>query len=368
MKYLRDVEKLSGVRVLVRVDFNVPVKDGKVLDDFRIRKILPTLAYLQSKKAKIILVSHIEPAPWDKKEGKVSLDPVCLHLAKIGVRCTFLKNYRDAREAIEKLEDGEILLLENLRMNEGETKNDRNFARELASLADIYVNEAFAVSHRAHASVSAVTEFIPSYGGLLFEQEIKHLSSAFNPDHPFLFILSGAKFETKLPLIEKFMGIADKVFVGGALANNFFKEMGKDIGTSLVSPQNFNLSRYFKNPKLLLPVDSVWVDGAIYDAGEQTMKMLADEISKAKYILWNGPLGAYENGYKQPTLDLAHMIARATSHGSKSILGGGDTLAAIAALGTENTYTFVSTGGGAMLEYLAKGTLPAVEALEKSKA
>jgi 3-phosphoglycerate kinase len=360
MKHLKDIQTLEGVKVLLRVDFNVPVTNGVVMDDYRMRRILPTLAYLKEKKAQVILMSHIEAAG-AKRGAKPSLEPVCAHLKKLGVACVFIKDYKKVSST-----DGNVLLLENLRMYEGEEKNDKKFAKELASLGDIYVNEAFAVSHRAHASVSAITGYMPSYAGLLFEQEIAHLSSAFKPNHPFLFILCGAKFETKLPLIEKFMGIADKVFVGGALANNFFKEEGKDIGKSLVSPENFNLARFIGNPKLLLPVDSIIKDNAIYDAGPETMKMLEKEINAAKYILWNGPLGAYEMGYKQPTLDLARMIADATAKGATSILGGGDTLGALAELKIEEKFTFVSTGGGAMLEYLAKGTLPGLEALEKS--
>jgi phosphoglycerate kinase len=368
MKYLRDQKNLKGVKVLMRVDFNVPVQNGKVVDDFRIKKIMPTLKYLQDAGARIILMSHMEMAASSKTKEKPSLRPVVEYLKGKGVICDFVENYRNALGEIEKLGEGQVILLENLRMNPGETKNDKDFAKELASLADIYVNEAFAVSHREHASVAAITEFIPSYAGLLFEQEVKHLSSAFNPDHPFLFVLSGAKFETKLPLIEKFMGIADKVFVGGALANNFFKEMGRDIGDSLVSPENFKLDRFFNSPKLLLPIDSIKKDNAIQDAGPETVKMLEKEVMSAKYILWNGPLGAYETGYKEPTLELARTIAKATENGAKSILGGGDTLATIAELGTEDKYTFVSTGGGAMLEFLAQGTLPGVEALEKSTA
>lgn len=365
MKYLHDVQQLDGVKVLMRVDFNVPVQNGVVTEDFRIRKILPTIKFLQDKKARIILMSHIESAGKNKDE-KPSLVPVAEHLKRLGLACVFVKNYKDAERAIEMLNPGCILLLENLRMNEGETKNDKKFAQALASLADIYINEAFAVSHRAHASVSAITEFLPSYAGLLFEQEIKHLNSAFTPDRPFLFILGGAKVETKLPLIEKFIQIADRVFVGGALANNFFKEQGKDIGSSLVSPDNYNLKRFFDNPKLLLPIDSVKKDDAIFDAGPKTVELLKKEIGNAKFILWNGPLGAYEMGYKEPTLELARLIAAATQKGAKSILGGGDTLGAIGELKIEDQYTFVSTGGGAMLEYLAHGTLPAVEALEKS--
>lgn len=372
MKYLREIKELAGVKVLVRLDLNVPVYNGKVVDDFRIRKILPTIAYLQEKKARIILMSHIE-TPKDKP----SLVPVAEHLKTLGVQCVFVKNYKNALVSIEKLDPGDIVLLENLREYEGEKKNDKNFAKELASFGDIYVNDAFAVSHRKHASVCAITEFIPSYAGLLFEQELKHLSTAFTPDHPFLFVLAGAKFETKLPLIEKFIKIADQIFVGGALANNFFKEQGKEIGKSMVSPDNFNLSRFLDDPKLLLPIDTVVVDGKtetkkvgqiksdemMYDAGPETLALLGQAINNAKYILWNGPLGAYEQGFKQPTLELAKMIAQATENGAKSVIGGGDTLATVAELQIEDKFTFVSTGGGAMLDYLAEGKLPGIEAL-----
>ena len=374
MKYLRNIEKLEGVKILLRLDLNVPIQNDVVMDDFRIRKILPTISYLQKKKAKIIMMSHIESSTHHS-----SLSPIAEHIKKMGIECVFVKNYKNALKEIEKL-DNCVILLENLREHEGEMKNDRAFARELASLGDIYVNEAFAVSHREHASISAITEFLPSYAGLLFEEEIRHLSTAFNPDHPFLFILGGAKFETKLPLIEKFLNIADKVFVGGALANNFFKEQGKEIGESVVSEKNFNLSRFIGNPRLLLPIDAVVVDGktlikntdnifsdeTIYDAGPETIKLLEKEINSAKYILWNGPLGAYEQGFMQPTLDLAKMVAESTLNGTKSILGGGDTLATISHLKIEDKFTFVSTGGGAMLEFLADGTLVGIEALEKS--
>jgi phosphoglycerate kinase len=364
MKYLRDLKDLEGVKVLMRLDLNVPIKNGKVVDDFRIRKVLPTIKLLKEKKAKIILISHIEKGG-DKSEGKPTLAPVSEYFKKEGIDCVFLENYKHVSDIMETLPNGGIILLENLRQYEGETKNDKKFAQELASLADIYINEAFAVSHRNHASVSAITSFIPSYAGLLFEQEVKNLSSAFNPDHPFLFILGGAKFETKLPLIEKFINIADKVFIGGALASNFFKEMGRDIGKSLVSPENYNLSRFFNNPRLMLPVDNVIVDNSMLDVGPESMKLLEHEINGAKYILWNGTLGAYEQGYVQPSLDLADMLAKATQNGAKTIIGGGDTLAAIDQLKLEDKISFISTGGGAMLEFLAKGTLPGIEALEK---
>lgn len=354
MKTIKEVENLDGVKVLVRLDFNVPVQNGIIVDDFRIQKSIPLINYLVKKGAQIILISHIET------KDNPTLEPIAQHLKKLGVDCVFEKNYKKVLNTKNK-----ITLLENLRLHDGEKENDKKFARELASLADIYVNEAFPVSHREHASVCAITEFIPSYAGLQFEEEVKHLSSAFNPDHPFLFVLGGAKFETKLPLIEKFIGIADKIFVGGALANNFFKEQGKDIGKSLVSPENFNLSRFLNTNKILLPIDSLKKDDAVMDCGMGTVDMLRVEIEKAKYILWNGPLGAYETGYRASTLQLAEILADATVRGAKTIVGGGDTIATISELKLEDKFTFLSTGGGAMLDFLAKGTLPGIEALEK---
>lgn len=354
MKSIRDIKNLDKVRIIVRLDLNVPIQNGVIIDDFRIRKALPLINYLSENGASLILISHIETL------DNPTLKPVSDYLNKHGIDCSFEKNYKKVLNNNSK-----IILLENLREYEGEKKNDKKFAKELASLADIYINEAFSVSHREHASVSAITEFIPSYMGFQFEEEIKHLSTAFNPDHPFLFILGGAKFETKLPLLEKFMSIADKIFVGGALSNNFFKEQGKDIGKSLFSDKDFNLKRFLNTDKILLPIDSIIENEAIMDAGMNTVELLRKEIEKAKYILWNGPLGAYETGYRASTLQLAEILADATKRGAKTIVGGGDTLATIAELKLEDSFTFISTGGGAMLDYLAKGTLPGIGALER---
>lgn len=401
MKLLRENKNLKGIIVLLRLDLNVPVAKGRVVNDFRIRRILPTVNFLKKVGARIVVMSHIETAEAD---GGQTLAPVATYMKTLGVSSTFVTNYRTARATIDAMKEGDLVMLENLRENEGEKKNDPAFARELASLGDIYVNDAFAVSHRAHASVSAITACLPSYAGLLFEQEVVALSSAFHPDplkeRPFLFVLGGAKFETKLPLIERFMALADSVFVGGALANDFFKEKGLEIGTSKVSSgavsadgtldaPGFNLKRFVDNSKLLLPSDvitknlqdadsaakssplikplSAVVTGeAILDAGPETVRLLGEQIAAAKYILWNGPLGAYEKGFKEPTLALARMVAAATGRGARTIVGGGDTLATIAELGIEEKFTFVSTGGGAMLDFLATGTLPGIEALEKS--
>jgi phosphoglycerate kinase len=357
MKNIREVENLEGVRVLVRLDLNVPIVNGNIVDDFRIQKALPLIKYLSEKKAHIILISHIET------KEKPTLEPVAKYLQGLGVDCFFEKNYKKTLDSKHP-----IILLENLRDHDGEKKNDKKFAKELASLGDIYVNEAFSVSHREHASVCAITEFIPSYAGLQFLLEVEHLSLAFTPDHPFLFILGGAKFDTKLPLIEKFIDSADKIFIGGALANDFFKLQGDDIGTSLVSEVAPDLSSIINNPKILLPVDSIRKDTAILDAGMNTIELLRKKIDKAKFVLWNGPLGAYETGYKEATLKLCEILALATKRGVKTIVGGGDTLATISELKLEDPFTFVSTGGGAMLDFLAKGTLPGIEALEKNVA
>ncbi len=369
MKNIKDVENLKGVKVLLRLDMNVPVENGAIVDDFRIRMAEPTLKFLKEKGARTIIMSHIGD------DGKATLRPVADYLMK-KFPVTFVLNYATASKEANELKEGEFILLENLRQNAGEKANDEKFAQELASFGDIYVNEAFSVSHREHASVCGVTKFLPSYAGILFANEVENLSKSFNPKRPFIFILGGAKFDTKLPLIEKFMGIADSVFVGGALANNFFKEKGLQVGKSVVSPENFDLKRFFENPKLLLPIDimnqnkevkdlgAVTAEDMMLDVGPKTVALLKEKINQSALVLWNGPLGHYENGFKGPTLELAKMISESKA---ESVVGGGDTLAAIAELGIGNKFTFISTSGGAMLDYLANGTLPGIEALEHSK-
>lgn len=372
-KTIQDIKHLQGVKVLLRLDLNVPIQNGKVVDPFRITKAIPTISYLTKRGAKVIILSH-------KTEEGGSLAPVAEYLNHNGCKAVFVDAYKNARSHINTMVDGGIILLENLRSNPGEEENSTSFAKELASLGDIYVNDAFGVSHRAHASVCAITKFIPSYAGLLFADEVQNLATAFDPQRPFVFVLGGAKFDTKLPLIEKFMKSADHVFVGGALANNFFKEMGYEIGASMVSPENFNLKRYFKDAKLMLPVDLVVKRGSenividnkevqpgdvILDAGPKALADLKKVIFNARYVLWNGPLGNYEHGYKQPTINLAEMISMS---GAMSIVGGGDTLAAIAELGTADKFSFISTAGGAMLDFLANETLPGIDALVESES
>jgi 3-phosphoglycerate kinase len=380
MKTLKDIQYLDGVKVLVRVDFNVPIKNDKVVDDFRIRAALPTIKYLREKGAIVILMSHLEAADG----GNPTLEPVAGQLNKLGVETEFVKNYREVGQTIEKSNPpaggqsqkskGACFLLENLRFFKGEKKNDPKFVQELASLADIYVNDAFSVSHREHASVVGVPTFLPSYAGLQLESEIGHLSKAFDPAHPFLFILGGAKFETKMPLVEKFSILADSIFIGGALANDLLKAQGKEVGTSRVSSAPIDLSVIIANPKIFScvdvaiaddgtkDIDHIEADDVIADVGEETVELLREKISAAKFILWNGPFGIYEKGFTWGTEECARLISENQS--AMKIVGGGDTLAAISKLDIESKFSFVSTGGGAMLDFLAKGTLPGIEVLK----
>lgn len=374
-KTIKDIENLRGKKVLLRLDLNIPIVDGTLRDDFRIKKSLSTLNFLRDNGAKTIIISHIESV-----ETK-SLKPIHEHLSE-SFNISFFNDCfaEETKKAISGMNEGDFILLENLRIYEGEEKNSEHFARQLASLGEIYVNEAFSVSHRKHASVVGMPKFLPSYAGILFEEEVSNLSSAFNPEHPFLFILGGAKFETKMPLIEKFLRLADFVFVGGALANDFFKEKGYETGLSVLSDKKFNLEKILNSDKLLLPVDvvvknnqgvfikrpsQVLKEDKILDDGPATISMLEKKLSQSKFVLWNGPLGDYEKGFREGAVELARAIARSKA---KSIIGGGDTLAVVSKLNLENKFSFISTGGGAMLDFLANETLPGIEALEWSSS
>jgi phosphoglycerate kinase len=369
MKYrtIQELTDIAGKKIILRLDFNVPIRDGKVVDDYRIKKSLETIAYLRDKQAKIIIISHIET-------GSDTLKPVFEYIKNI-LPITFCEDcIEKGKEAVDEMKPGEMMLCENLRLYDGEKKNDEAFSKQLAALGDYYVNDAFSVSHRKHASVVGIPKWIPGYMGFQFQEEVKQLSLCFNPSHPFIFILGGAKFETKLPLVEKFVTIADTIFIDGALADDIFKAQGLSVGTSKVSDQPVDLSHFIKNQKIIVPVDVRVQDNvvkhpdhllptdAILDAGPETIEVIKKHISQAKSILWNGPLGNYENGYKDPTLEVARAIAESGAH---SVVGGGDTLAAIAELGLESKFSFISTGGGAMLDFLAEGSLPGIEALKR---
>lgn len=368
-KRLQDIKNLEGKRVLLRLDLNVPIVLGGVRDDFRITRVLPTIAYLKEKKAKTIIVSHIDG------DVSVSLGEVAKYLGGFYTISAFVPNISDAPVAVSKMKAGDIIILENIRRDPGEVENSPQFAKFLASLADIYVNDAFSVSHRSHASIVGVPRLLPSYAGLLFQKEIAALSEAFNPPRPFFFALAGAKFDTKLPLVEKFIDIADYTFVGGALANDIFKEKGYEIGQSKISKAYVNLKGVIASPKLIVPTDVIVQNpyesdtraatdvapaDTIVDAGPRTSAGLADILQGMKFVLWNGPFGDYEKGFSQSTLDFAEKVIES---GAKSVVGGGDTVAVINKAGLVDKFSFVSTGGGAMIEFLANGTLPGIEAL-----
>ncbi len=307
MKSITEAGDLNGKRVLVRVDWNVLNEEGKVVDEFRIKASLPTLDYLKNAGAQIIIATHLEKG---NTESLMSFVP----------------------EGAE--------LLPNLRENPGEVANSEEFAKELAHKADLYINEAFSVSHRNHASIVGVPKLLPSYAGIRFLKEVFELSKAFNPPHPFLLILGGAKIETKLPLVEKFSLLADSIFIGGKMAVKA-SEMG--LGN---------------NPKVFFPTG----DLTALDANKETLENLKLKIENAKFIIWNGPLGQYETGHTQYTHELAKILSEASAD---VIVGGGDTLAAIESLNILEKFSFVSTAGGAMITFLATGTLPGIEALSK---
>lgn len=372
---IRDIKDLKGKRVVLRLDFNVPIKNGKIVETMRIDRAMPTVEYLVKKKARVIILSHIG------KDASSSLKPVVQYLNK-RIKVGFVPDFRtgEARKVADGLPEGGVVVFENLRLDDREIENEPEFAKYLASFGDIYVNDAFAVSHRAHASVVGITKYLPSYIGFLIADEIKNLSLALDPKHPFLFVIGGAKFDTKMPLMKKFMKIADQVFVGGILANDFFHDIGLEVGKSFVDKYDFKLTPLLKKGKIILPSDVVVKNengktltkhvgellpsDNIVDVGPETIKKLASILKKTKLIVWNGPLGYYEGGFDKGTIALLKAIIESKA---TSIIGGGDTAVIVEKLGISNKLSFVSTGGGAALDYLATGKLVGIDAVMKCK-
>ncbi len=369
-KTVEDLPNVFGKRILIRVDFNVPIREGVVINDFKIRKTLPLLKKLKEAGAFITLVSHLS--------GDISrsLAPVAAYLeSAFPVELTPLASVSEVREREEKA----VILLENIRHDAGETRNSPALASVLAECADIFINEAFSVSHREHASVVGIPELLPSYAGPLFCAEYSTLKKLHNPLHPFVVISGGAKFSTKIPLVEGFLGKADTVFVGGALANAFFKARGYEVGASLVSEADSNEHKVLLDERISLPTDvevenqgrvsvvppdAVGKEDSILDAGPRTMRHLEEILGGAKTVLWNGPLGNYERGFNRRSTELAHILAKSTAF---TVIGGGDTVIAITEAGLEEEFSFISTAGGAMIDFLSNGTLPGIEALKKNR-
>ncbi len=364
-----------GKRVLLRLDLNVPLEGGTIRDPYRIEKSLQTLNYLRNAGARVVIISHI-----GKGKPEDTLLPIAEYLnTKFPV--TFLRDLesKENERLTKEMENGDVLLLENLRHSPKEELGDPQFSAYLATLGDIYVNDAFSVSHRAHASVVGVPALLPHYAGLQIEEEVTRLASAFNPERPFLFILGGAKISTKMPLLKKFIATADHVFVGGAIANNLLKAKGYEIGDSVYDKEELDgLEELLASERLILPSDVIVKNSAgsevrsvervtagdmIVDAGPETIRNLQSIVGSAKLVVWNGPLGFYEEGFTEGTRELLGLVSgsRATS-----IIGGGDTVALIDEMGAIGKFSFVSTGGGAMLDYLANETLPGIDALTHS--
>jgi len=389
-KTVKDID-VNGKRVLVRVDFNVPLNDeGQITDDTRIRAALPTIKYLVERGARVILMSHLG-RPKGEPGDKLRMDPVAERLEELlGRKVVKVDDCIGPapRAAVEGMRGGDVLLLENLRFHPGEKKNDANFARQLAELGDIYVNDAFGTAHRAHASTQGVTEYLPGVAGFLLEKEITMLGKVVsNPDRPYTAIIGGAKVSDKIGVLDNLLDKVDTLIIGGGMANTFLKARGYNLGKSLLEPDKVDTAKELigkaenKNIKLLLPVDLVVapaaepdaesrvvpVDGVpeewmALDIGPQTVEAFGKAVKDSATIVWNGPMGVFEmEPFAGGTMALAKILAES---GATTVVGGGDSAAAVKKAGVAGNITHVSTGGGASLEFLEGKTLPGVAALQ----
>ena len=388
---VRDVD-VAGTRVLVRVDFNVPMDkaSGAITDDSRIRAALPTITYLRERGARVILTSHLG-RPDGKVQDRLRLAPVAARLSELlGVTVATATDSvgPEAERAVQALGDGDVLLLENVRFHPEEEANDPAFARQLAALADIYVNDAFGTAHRAHASTEGVADLLPAVAGLLMEKELRYLGAAVGePARPFAAIIGGAKISGKIDVLKNLLGKADLILIGGGMANTFFKAQGHTVGDSLVEDDQIDVATGVLanaeelNTRLLLPADVVIADAfdananaraikvsegvpagwRIMDIGPETLRRFTEALAPCKTVVWNGPMGVFEfPAFAEGTLGLARAVAALDA---TTVVGGGETAAAVAQAGVADQITHVSTGGGASLEFLEGKTLPGVAAL-----
>ena len=377
IKSIRDVKNLAGKIVFLRADLNVPIKSGRIKDDYKIVAALPTIRYLLRHNCRVIIATHLGQG------GKTdSTKPIADKLSQlIGHKV----KYADSK-SIGKPENKQAVMLENLRWHKGEEKNDKKFAKSLAALAEIYVNDAFAVSHRNHASVSAIKKYLPSYAGLLLEKEVLNLSKVLSPKKPLVSIIGGAKIQTKINLLNNLAKRSEKILIGGALANNFIAAHGFKIGKSLADKPSISLAaelaRKYKN--IILPVDvlvakkisgknaavkpvnQVGKDDIILDIGPRTIKLFISFIKHANTIIWNGPMGYYENEhFKHGTLAIARVVAARSTGQAFGAVGGGETIEALKLTKMEHYIDWISTGGGAMLAYLGGESMPGLKGIVK---
>ena len=392
-KTIRDVE-LKGKRVLIRCDFNVPLDSNQnITDDTRIRAALPTLEYMIEHGAKVVVMSHLG-RPKGKAAAEFSLAPVAVRLSELlGKPVAFADCDVVIDDAVEakaaSLKDGDVLLLQNVRFRKEETDNDAGFAKDLAKLGDVFVQEAFGTAHRAHASTAGIANYLPCVSGFLIEKEVKFLGSALqNPQRPFVAIMGGAKVGDKIKVIENLLTKVDTLIVGGGMSYTFYKAMGLEIGTSILDADNIDLAKMLLekasslNVKFLLPVDIVCADEFSNDAkhktysrdkipsdmmgldiGEETIKLYSEEIAKAKTVVWNGPMGVFEmENFAKGTKAIAEALAVSDA---TTIIGGGDSAAAVEQFGLADKMSHISTGGGASLEFLEGKILPGISIIEE---
>lgn len=392
-KTIRDIE-LKGKRVLIRCDFNVPLDSNQnITDDTRIRAALPTLEYMIEHGAKVVVMSHLG-RPKGKAAAEFSLAPVAVRLSELlGKPVAFADCDVVIDDAVEakaaSLKDGDVLLLQNVRFRKEETDNEAGFAKELASLGDVFVQEAFGTAHRAHASTAGIANYLPCVSGFLIEKEVKFLGSALqNPQRPFVAIMGGAKVGDKIKVIENLLTKVDTLIIGGGMSYTFYKAMGLEIGTSILDADNIDLAKMLLekasslNVKFLLPVDIVCADEFSNDAkhktysrdkipsdmmgldiGEETIKLYSEEIAKAKTVVWNGPMGVFEmENFAKGTKAIAEALAISDA---TTIIGGGDSAAAVEQFGLADKMSHISTGGGASLEFLEGKILPGISIIEE---
>jgi len=402
---IKKIKRLAGQVVFLRLDLNVPIKKGKILEDFKIRQSLADINYLLERDARVIVATHLG-SPKGKLVKDLSTKPIANLLSKLIKKpikfldLTKASAFPAGRKVIANLKSGQVVFLENLRFNQGEQSDDSQWAKNLASLADIYINDAFAVSHRADASVSAIKKFLPSFAGLLLEQEIVNLNRVLHPKKPLVVLIGGAKIETKTTLIKHLFNSASQILVGGALANSFFVAEGYEVGKSMTDAESIKVAKGllgknralpFRRPKIILPVDvvtstklnkdhslgnhntirikkseAVGEREYICDIGPETIGLFARYIKKAQTIVWNGPMGLFEiPNFRHGTVIMARLIASRASGHAYGVIGGGETIEALNSSKMAEYMDWVSTGGGAMLSYLGGEKLPGLQGLIK---